>query len=400
MITFSPAYASPSGSPIRELHKYIGLPGMISLAAGYPDSAMFDADGIRSAMGRAYSNYRRCLQYTGTEGLPELRCVLIDLMKRRSVAVEPEQLVVTTGSQQGFDLVMRVLLGPGDAMLVEQPAYPATLQALRLHQAQIIGVPADEQGINTDALENILLQSKGERRLKALYTVPTFSNPTGATLPPERRMALLKLAVKYGFVIIEDDPYSELRFSENVAESLISLAKNVPGAQDYVVHLSSLSKVIAGGLRVGWLVGPEAIVKRCVIAKQTSDLCSSALTQAIAAEYLLSGDMDRHFPKVVESYRSKCSIMAGALDAAFGDRIHFRAPEGGMFIWAACEGIDSSALLERAIEHRVMFVPGNGFYLDSSAVAAFRLSFAGASAEDLSAGVQRLYQAYVSLQAH
>ncbi len=397
MHDFVPAYLAPAGSPIRELHKYVGLPGMISFAAGYPDGELFDVEGVRRAFDKAYADPRRCLQYTGTEGLPVLREVLCEVMAKRAAEIEPENLLVTTGSQQGFDLVLRVLMQAGDVCLVEQPAYPATLQALRMHQTRIVGVHTDEGGIDTVRLRTWLAEHRGRQPIKALYTVPTFSNPSGRTLSLLRRRELLQLAVEYRFLILEDDPYGELRFEGQALPSMLSLAADIPGARDWVVHFSSLSKVIAGGLRVGWMVAHQDIIKRCVIAKQTSDLCCSSLTQAVAAAYLSSGDMARHFPKVIDSYRHKCSVLADALRTRFGGRISLERPEGGMFLWAGCEGVDSAQLLGHAIENRVLFVPGEAFYAEHRPTPEFRLSFASPRQQDLAAGADRLHAAYRQL---
>lgn len=397
MHDFVPAYLAPAGSPIRELHKYVGLPGMISFAAGYPDGELFDVEGVQRAFEKAYEDPRRCLQYTGTEGLPVLREVLLALMARRAAEVDPASLLVTTGSQQGFDLVLRVLMQAGDICLVEQPAYPATLQALRMHQARIVGVHTDEDGIDTARLRAWLAEHHGRQPIKALYTVPTFSNPSGRTLSVQRRRELLQLAVEYRFLILEDDPYGELRFGGQALPSMLSLAADIPGARDWVVHFSSLSKVIAGGLRVGWMIAHQDIIKRCVIAKQTSDLCCSSLTQAVAAAYLSSGDMARHFPKVIDSYRHKCNALADALHASFGGRISLGRPEGGMFLWARCEGVDSAQLLERAIENRVLFVPGKAFYAEPGPTPEFRLSFASPRRQELAEGAERLHAAYRQL---
>ncbi|OZI70880.1 PLP-dependent aminotransferase family protein [Bordetella genomosp. 12] len=394
MYDFVPAYVAPAGSPIRELHKYVGLPDMISFAAGYPDGALFDVEGVQRAFEQAYADPRRCLQYTGTEGLPVLRDALRSLMVGRAAQVEAENLLVTTGSQQGFDLLLRVLMQPGDICLVEQPAYPATLQALRMHQARIVGLHGDEGGIDTARLRAWLAEHHAAQPIKALYTVPTFSNPTGRTLSVQRRRELLELAVQYRFLVVEDDPYSELRFEGPALPSLLTLAADIPGASDWVVHLSSLSKVIAGGLRVGWMIAHPDIIKRCVIAKQTSDLCCSSLTQAVAAAYLSSGDMDRHFPKVIASYRDKCVALIAALQASFGTSIRVEHPQGGMFLWARCEEVDAARLLAHAIDNRVLFVPGGAFYAESGPSPEFRLSFASPSRQELATGAQRLHAAY------
>jgi len=393
MYEFTAPFQNPSGSPIRELFKYLGEPGMISFAGGYPASDLFDVDGLQQAEARAYRDPNSCLQYGPTDGLPRLKHELISLMARRGVPCALNEMLVTTGSQQGLDLLLRVLVSPGDVVFTEQPAYPATLQALKLQQAKIVTVPVDAHGLDVDHLAE-LLASGTVARPKLLYTVPTFANPTGATITRERRIALLKLAVLYKFLIVEDDPYGDLRFSGVAVPSIISLAAEVEGSRDWVVHFASLSKIVAPGLRVGWTIAPAEITRRCVIAKQTVDLCSAPWTQAIAAEYLADGALERHLPRITEMYGRKCEALCEALRSQFGDTLQFHRPDGGMFVWARIEGIDASALLQRAIENKVMFVPGKAFFADRIDPASLRLSFAAPGIADIEEGAKRLRRAY------
>lgn len=392
MYDFTAPFQHPAGSPIRELFRYLGEPGMISFAGGYPASDLFDADGLQAAAGEAWQAPTRCLQYGPTDGLPELKTQLLALMARRGATCAPQELLVTTGSQQGLDLLLRVLLGPGDTALTEQPAYPATLQALRLQQARVVTVPVDGDGLDVDELA-ARLASGAIARPKLLYTVPTFANPTGATLTRERRLALLRLAVQYRFVIVEDDPYGDLRFAGNAVPSMLALASEVHGARDWVVHFSSLSKVVAPGLRVGWTVAPAEITRRCVIAKQTVDLCSTPWTQAIAAHYLEAGSLERHLPHITQAYRRKCAALCDGLRAQFGDEIAFHQPQGGMFVWARIPGVSIDALLPNAIANKVIFVPGKAFFADEPDTASLRLSFAAPNVDEIREGVARLKRA-------
>ncbi|WP_025602675.1 aminotransferase-like domain-containing protein [Burkholderia sp. WSM2230] len=399
MYEFTAPFQNPSGSPIRELFKYLAEPGMISFAGGYPASDLFDVEGLQQAAARAYQDANLCLQYGPTDGLPRLKHELVNLMTRRGVSCSPNEMLVTTGSQQGLDLLLRVLVNPGDVVLTEQPAYPATLQALRLQQANIVSLPVDAHGLDVDYLAT-LLASGTIARPKLLYTVPTFANPTGATITRERRIALLKLAVQYQFVIVEDDPYGDLRFSGDAVPSILSLAAQVDGSRDWVVHFASLSKIVAPGLRVGWTIAPAEIARRCVIAKQTVDLCSTPWTQAIAAEYLADGALERHLPRITAMYGRKCEALSDALHSELGGALEFHRPEGGMFVWARLNEndsgsvIDASALLQRAIENKVIFVPGKAFFADKVDAASLRLSFAAPGIADIEEGVRRLKRAY------
>ncbi len=393
MYEFTAPFQTPSGSPIRELFKYLGEPGMILFAGGYPASDLFDVEGLDAAQARAYHAPNRCLQYGPTDGLPELKRELIALMARRGATVSLEQLLVTTGSQQGLDLLLRIMVAPGDVVMTEQPAYPATLQAMKLQQAEIVTVPVDENGLDVNKLATLLALG-AVARPKLIYTVPTFANPTGATLTRERRIALLKLAVKYRFLVVEDDPYGDLRFAGEAVPSILTLANEVPGSRDWVVHLASLSKIVAPGLRVGWTIAPAEITRRCVIAKQTVDLCSAPWTQATAAEYLAHGALERHLPRITAMYKRKSDALCNALREQFGNAIQFHRPEGGMFVWARVEGIDASALLQRAIGNKVIFVPGKAFFADKVDASALRLSFAAPGVEDIVEGARRLKRAY------
>ncbi|MEK6420294.1 MAG: PLP-dependent aminotransferase family protein [Burkholderia gladioli] len=398
MYAFTAPFQHPTGSPIRELFKYLSVPGMISFAGGYPASDLFDVDGLAEASARAYRTPVRCLQYGPTDGLPELKQQLLALMAQRGAPCAPEELLVTTGSQQGLDLLLRVLVAPGDVVLTEQPAYPATLQALRLQQARIVTVPVDGDGLDVDALA-ALLESGTVTAPRLLYTVPTFANPTGATLSRARRIALLKLAARHRFVIVEDDPYGDLRFSGEALPSMLALSAEVPGSRDWIVHFASLSKIVAPGLRVGWSVAPAEITRRCVVAKQTVDLCSAPWPQATAAEYLADGALDRHLPRITAAYRRKSEALCGALRAQLGDAVAFHEPQGGMFVWARLADVPADALLAHAIEHKVIFVPGKAFYADRVDPHALRFSFAAPGVDDIQEGASRLRRAYDAARA-
>ncbi|MGI4861332.1 MAG: PLP-dependent aminotransferase family protein [Janthinobacterium lividum] len=392
MFDFTPPFQNPSGSPIRELFKYLGEPGMISLAGGYPANDLFDTTGLQTAAAQAWTQPTRCLQYGPTDGLPELQHEVTRLMRQRGVSVEPGRLMMTTGSQQGFDLLLRVLVGPGDVVITEQPAYPATLQALRMQQAHIVTVPVDAHGLDVARLA-AMLDSGAVVKPKLLYTVPTFANPTGATLSRERRVALIALAVKHRFLIVEDDPYGDLRFSGEPLPPLRALAEAVDGGAAHVVYFGSLSKIVAPGMRVGWTIAPAEFVRRCVVAKQTADLCSAPWTQAIAAAYLAQGSLAAHLQRITAAYRRKCDALCDALDAHLAGRMQFQRPEGGLFVWARMDGVDASDLLQHAIIQKVLFVPGSAFFADGVDACTLRLSFAAPGVEEIETGVRRLAQA-------
>ncbi|SOE50838.1 DNA-binding transcriptional regulator, MocR family, contains an aminotransferase domain [Burkholderia sp. OK233] len=400
MYQFSRAFVNPTSSPIRDLFKYLSDPEMISFAGGYPDPKLFDLDGLEEASRRAYEDSLSCLQYGSTEGIAKLKTEIIRLMGKRGATVSPENLVITTGSQQAFDLLLRVLVNAGDVVFVESPTYSSNIQAARVQGARIVPVKADADGLDVAELERLLdgIRSDADRP-KLLYTVPTFSNPTGATLSLQRRLRLLELAVKHRFVIVEDDPYGDLRFSGEAVPSLKALTSELEGSDDWVVHMGSLSKIVAPGLRVGWSISPAPIAYRCYIAKQSADVGSSPWTQGIAAEYLSSGALDAHIEKIRQGYGEKCRALCRSLRELMGEALEFHEPNGGMFVWAKLRGdLSAAELLKEAIDRKVMFVPGAGFHVDDPVSSTLRLSFAAPSVSNINTGVRRLAEAWEAIR--
>jgi 2-aminoadipate transaminase len=390
---FTEPFKAPQGSAIRELFKYLGRPGMISFAGGYPSKDLFDRAGIGQALDAAYrTDPVACLQYGDTAGAPALRRVIVRLMQDRGVTREIDDVIVTTGSQQGLDLLIKILVAPGDAVLIEEPAYPAAIQALRLAGARLIPVRTDALGIDVDTLTAQLEALDPATRPKLLYTVPTFANPTGATLPAARREALARLAMRFRFVLVEDDPYGELRFTGEPVKPIASLADAIPGARDWVVYFGSLSKIVAPGLRIGWSIAPPAITRRMLVAKQTSDLCTSPLAQETARFYLESGRLAEHVPTIIAAYRARYDALASALHQFLPDEIEYVVPQGGMFVWARLKGGRNAAeVLKHAIEQNVIYVPGTAFYVRDADASSLRLSFAAAAGEaEVFEGVRRL----------
>ena len=382
-------------SAIRELFKLLGKPGIISFAGGFPDSAMFDVEGIREASARALSEEPgAALQYGATEGYNPLREQLAAFMASKGVkGLNPEGLIVTTGSQQALDLVAKTLLNPGDVALVEAPTFLATIQCFRLYGPQVLGVPIDEHGVQVDQLEAMMVQ----HRPKLVYLVPTFGNPSGAMLSLERRLQVLKLAVKYQTVVVEDDPYGDLYFGDAPPPSMLALSDQVPGSRDWLVYCGSLSKVLSPGLRVGWMIAPPALLARATMCKQFSDAHTSTFAQATAAQYLKAGRMPDTLNTVRRVYAERARTMGEALSKELGSALRFTQPLGGLFCWANLTGAngqetDGSALAKRAIEKGVAFVPGAPFYANNPDTSAIRLSFATADMDKIKEGISRLGQ--------
>jgi DNA-binding transcriptional MocR family regulator len=383
-------------SAIRELFKLLGKPGIISFAGGFPDSAMFDVDGIREAVNAALTEEAgAALQYGATEGYNPLREQLAAFMTSKgNTGVKPEDLIVATGRQQALDLLGKTLISPGDKVIVEGPTFLATIQCFRLYGAELITAPVDGDGVKTDELEQLIEQHKP----KFVYLIPTFGNPSGAMLSLERRQRVLEMAVKHNTLIVEDDPYGDLYFGEAPPPSLLALSASVPGSRDLLVHCGSLSKVLSPGLRVGWMVGPAELLGKATMCKQFSDAHTSTFAQATAAQYLKAGRMPATLAKVRAVYAERASTMGNALRRELGDAIEFVQPQGGLFVWARLTGAggkvaDGGELAKRAIEKGVAFVPGAPFYANNPDHATLRLSFATVGLEKIEEGVGRLAQA-------
>lgn len=406
LASFAPLFAAPAGSPIRELFPYLSRPGMISLAGGYPSPSLFDAEGLAQAAHQAMLQGAGALQYGATEGLPALREALALQAHERGMQAQASDIMVTTGSQQAFDLLVRVLLQPGDAALVEVPAYPATLQALRLAQAHTIAVPMDAQGIDTDALAQILAELPAKQRPKLLYTVPNFSNPRGTLLAAHRRQHLVQLAVQYGFWVVEDDPYGELSFESRDGQPLAmpptlrAVAEQTAVAgQNPVVYLSSLSKTVAPALRVGWMLADAQLLRRCIVAKQTCDLCTSPLAQNVAAFYLQSGRYQPTVENARREYQRRMQALVLGLNALPQCPIQCTTPAGGMFVWAQLDRrIDPGQLFDAAVAHSVIYVPGTAFYPAKPDMHTLRMSFASPDVPQIEQAVSRLQQAIAQIR--
>ncbi len=401
-LQFADRLNSVETSAIRELFKLLGKPGIISFAGGFPDPAMFDVEGIREASAKALQEEPGgALQYGATEGYEPLRQQLSHFMATKgegrpgtAVTVAPNELIVTTGSQQALDLLGKCMISPGDKVIVEGPTFLATIQCFRLYGAELISAPVDGNGVNTDELEKLIAQHKP----KFVYLIPTFGNPSGALLSLERRKKVLELAVKYQTLVVEDDPYGDLYFGEAPPPSLLALSSTVPGSRELLAHCGSLSKVLSPGLRVGWMIAPAALMANAVMCKQFSDAHTSTFAQATAAQYLKAGRMPATLLNVRKVYAERARAMGEALTKELGDAVEFTQPQGGLFFWAKLTGKggkvkNASEFAKRAIEQGVAFVPGAPFFAANPDVSTFRLSFATADVEKIKEGVARLGKA-------
>ncbi|WP_427921810.1 PLP-dependent aminotransferase family protein [Streptomyces sp. cg40] len=377
------------GSPVRDILAVTARPEVINFAGGLPAPELFDAGGIAAAYQAVLTETpARALQYATTEGEPVLRAALADRTSARGLPTGPDDLLVTTGSQQALSLLATALLEPGDVVLVESPCYLAALQVFAFAGARIVAVPGDGEGLDPGALDELVVRE----RPKLLYTVPTFQNPTGRTLPADRRAAVAAVAARRGLWIVEDDPYGELRF-EGGRLPWIAVHE---GAADRTVLLGSFSKVMAPGLRLGWLRAPTALLRACVVAKQAADLHTPTVNQLAAARYLADNDLDAHVARVAAVYRERRDAMLGGLADSLPEGSSWERPEGGMFLWARLpESYDTTELLARVVRQDVAYVPGAPFYAGEPERSTMRLCFVTQTPEEIREGLRRLRRGFM-----
>lgn len=365
---------------------------MVSFAAGYPDPASFPWGELRELTGELLSGADpTVLQYGPTRGHEPLIASIVELLAARHIAVTPPEVTITTGSQQGIDLIGRVLVTPGDVVLVELPAYTGAISAFKNAQAELVGVRQDGDGIDLEDLDTVCLRERrAGRRVNLVYLVPNFQNPTGLLLSLEKRRQLLAWAERRDVLIVEDDPYGALYF-DDVASVADTRPMRADDARGRVVYLSTFSKTLAPGFRVGWMVAPASLVERFETAKQSIDLMTGSLDQRIVHEAMRRGVLDRLAPELRRLYRSKRDAMERALRDELGGKLRWPAPRGGFFLWATLpDGVDDETLLARALEEGVVFVIGHAFYVDGTGQNRIRLSFSAPSVDGIREGARRL----------
>ena len=371
-----------SSSAIREILKFTQQPDVISFAGGLPAPEIFPVKEIEEATVHVLrTRGREALQYGVTEGIPELRQALAEKMHRYGIAAEPENIFPTNGSQQALDLLARIFIGKDDVVITGSPTYLGALQAFRTYEPRIIGIPIDDDGMQVDILEDVLKKEK----VKFIYILPNFHNPMGVTLTLERRVKLVKIAAKYGVPLFEDDPYRELRFE----------GKDLPGISELhkenVIYMSTFSKTLAPGFRLGWVVAPQIIISKLVQAKQATDLHTSTFVQYVVAEVMKRGLLEGHSEVIRKVYGERRHIMTDAMEEHFPEGVKWTKPEGGLFLWVtAPEGIDTTKLLKEAIKKKVAFVPGTPFFPAGGGANTMRINFSNATPERIREGIKRL----------
>ncbi len=374
-------------SAMRDLMALTERPEVISLAGGLPDTSTFPPDSYAALMGTvAAQACAQALQYGPTEGLQAIKRCIADVMAAEGMEIGTDQLLVTTGGQQVIDLVCKTLLDPGDVVVCEAPTYPGAVPTFCAYQAEVVQVTMDGEGMRTDELEQTLagLERAG-RRPKFIYTVPNFHNPAGVTLSVERRAELVRIAAARELLVLEDNPYGMLRYEGPSLPTLRSLD------QEFVIYASTFSKILSPGVRLGWTAAPAPVLEKMNIGKQSSDLCSSSISQYFVCAYFESGPWQRYVRSLIEIYRRRRDVMLDALAEHFPPEAYWTHPQGGLFIWATLpDFIDTTDLLARALEQRVAFVPGRAAYVDGRGGSSMRLNFSGVGEHDIREGIRRI----------
>jgi len=383
-------------SAIRELLKFTQRPEVISFAGGLPASEVFPTERFREACCKVLDQKPRlALQYGATEGYEPLREMVARHIARYGIKAKSENVLITSGSQQALDLIGKLLINPGDRVLVEAPTYLGALQAFNVYGADYVSVPSDDDGLRSDLLEAPLRSGP-----KFMYVLPNFQNPGGTTLSEGRRHELVLLADKYGIPIVEDDPYGQLRYEgEHLTPLVVLDRENLRRDQGYsignVLYLSTFSKTLAPGLRLGWIVAPPEVIAKLVQLKQGADLHSSTLVQMVAYEVARDNFLDEHVKLIRRVYRERRDVMLEALARYFPPEVQWTRPQGGLFLWVTLpEGADAQKLFESAVKENVAFVPGDCFYAPNGHRDAgkrqMRLNFSSAPPDQIQEGIRRL----------
>src|ERR671937_765063 len=375
-------------SAMRDLMAITARPEVISFAGGLPDTSTFPPDTFAAVAGRiAAESCAKALQYGPTEGLVETKECIAEVMRADGTPVDIEDMVITTGGQQGIDLVTKTLIDPGDVVVAEAPTYPGAVPTFSAYQADVVQIEMDSDGVRVDELEGALerLEAAG-RRPKFIYTVHTFQNPAGVTLSLPRRERLVRIAQERELLVLEDNPYGLLRYEGDPPPTLREL-----DGGEFVVYLGTFSKILSPGVRLGWTVAPRPVLDKMNLGKQSADLCSSALTQHFVAAYFESGHWNEYLRSLTEIYRRRRDTMLDALAEHFPREAEWTRPGGGLFVWATLpDYIDTTDLLARALRDNVAFVPGEAAYLDGRGRSSMRLNFSGPDEDTIREGVRRI----------
>jgi 2-aminoadipate transaminase len=384
---FSDKVSGLKASAIREILKFTSVPGVISFAAGNPAPEAFPTEKIAEISAELLRDDPiLAMQYSITEGYTPLRDYLKGLMKSRNCYnPDMDELIITSGAQQGNELSCKVLLNEGDTLLCESPSFIGSLNAFKSYSVNLVGVDMDEDGINLEKLENAL---KTEKNVRMLYLIPNFQNPTGRTMSLAKRKAVYELARKYDFIILEDNPYGDLRFAGEDIPSIKSM-----DTDGRVIYTGTFSKILSPGFRVGYVSAPAEIIQKIVVCKQVSDVHSNIWAQVVCHRFMTSVDLDEHFAGLRRIYREKCGLMCSMIDSGFSKKITYTKPEGGLFIWCTLpEDCDMPTFCKKAVQDfKIAVVPGNAFCIhESDKTSSFRLNFSTPTNQQIVDGMEIL----------
>ncbi len=376
-------------SAMRDLMAITERPDVISLAGGLPDTSTFPAESFAALMSHmAVDSTARALQYGPTEGMAAVAGCIEQVMAAEGMAIDPQDVLVTTGGQQVIDLVCKTLIDPGDVIVAEAPTYPGAVPAFCAYEADVIQVEMDSDGMRIDLLEETLARLDEEgRRPKFVYTIPSFQNPAGVTMSLERRRRLVEIARERELLVLEDNPYGLLRYEGEALPTLLSLDRG-----RYVIYLGTFSKILSPGLRLGWTVAPRPVLEKMNLGKQGADLCSSSVSQLFVTTYFAERRWEDYLAELRTLYRARRDVMLAALAEHLPAEASWTRPQGGLFIWATLpDYIDTTDLLARALEERsVAFVPGRAAFVDGRGGSSMRLNFSGVGEDDIREGIRRI----------
>lgn len=397
MIDYSEFFADRvkpmKGSAIREMFKRMADPEIISLAGGNPAAELFPSDELSKIAGKILmTSPIPALQYGTTDGYPKMKECAIERAKKAGAYNEGDEVLITTGANQGIDLTAKAIINKGDKIIVENPSFIGSLNAFRTYECELVGVDVEADGMDVVKLEETL---KANPDAKLLYTIPTFQNPTGTTMSLEKRKRVLELASEYNVLIIEDNPYGDLRFRGEEIATLKSL-----DTENRVIYCGSFSKILSPGMRLGYIIGPAPLFEKIEMLKQVNDVHTPMLTQLMCVQFMKKYNIDTYIEKNRKLYKEKCDCMIEAMNEYFpAGKVTWTVPDGGIFLWCQCPGItDVSEIVNKALEKKVAIVPGSNFAIDQKLPSnQFRLNFSSASKENITEGVRRLGEVLTEL---
>lgn len=384
MHKFAKRAEEAKASEIREILKVTERPEIISFAGGLPAPELFPIEEMKEICKTILSeDGKRALQYSTTEGHKPLRMQLIQRMARMGIDTTMENVIISSGSQQGLDLTGKVFIDEGDTIICESPTYLAAINAFKAYSAKFVEVKMDEQRMDMVELEKAL---KNNKNTKIIYTIPDFQNPTGRTMSIERRKRLIELANEYDVIVIEDNPYGEVRFRGEMLPPLKSF-----DTEDRVVFMSTTSKIFSPGLRIAWICGPTEIIQKYTLLKQGTDLHTNTFSQMQVSKFIEMYDLESHIDKIKKVYRNRCDLMIKAIKNEFPDGIKYTYPEGGLFIWVELpDHINSKDLLEQCLKNNVAFVPGSSFFPNGGNENTLRLNYSNMPEDRIEEGIIRI----------